>query len=139
MNQDRTIRFTVSLPEELLQELDDRIISKGYSSRSEFVRDLIREKLVDDLWASNDRNAVGVITLVYDHHQHELARRMMEIQHESQAKIHCNTHIHLDGHNCLETIILEGKPDEIQRSTIEIGGLRGVKFSSLTRTSTVDH
>lgn len=139
MSQDRTIRFTVSLPEELLQELDARIISRGYSSRSEFVRDLIREKLVDDLWSQKEEDVVGVITLIYDHHQHELAKRMIEIQHESQARIHCTTHIHLDGHNCLETIILEGKTDQIHRSTLEIGGLRGVKFSHLTRTSTLPH
>ena len=64
---------------------------------------------------------------------------MIDIQHTSTHKgnveILCNTHVHLDQHNCLETIILRGNGVHIEDLSIEIGGLKGVKFSKLTRAS----
>ncbi|WP_415918561.1 nickel-responsive transcriptional regulator NikR [Wolinella succinogenes] len=132
---DNIIRFSVSLPENLLAELDNKIVSQGYSSRSELVRDLIREKMVEEKWEGGDEEAVGVLTIVYDHHQRELNQKMIDIQHNSHIHILCNTHIHINHHNCLETIILKGIPKEIEEIALSIGGLKGVKFSKLTRAS----
>ncbi|WP_423841354.1 nickel-responsive transcriptional regulator NikR [Wolinella succinogenes] len=132
---DNIIRFSVSLPENLLAELDNKIVSQGYSSRSELVRDLIREKMVEEKWEGGDEEAVGVLTIVYDHHQRELNQKMIDIQHNSHIHILCNTHVHINHHNCLETIILKGIPKEIEEIALAIGGLKGVKFSKLTRAS----
>lgn len=132
---DNIIRFSVSLPEHLLTELDDRIVKNGYASRSELVRDLIREKMVEDKWESDSQEAVAVLTIVYDHHQRELNQRMIDIQHNSHIHILCNTHVHVNHNNCLETIILQGAPKEIENLALAIGGLRGVKFSKLTKAS----
>ena len=135
------IRFRVSLPQNLLETLDERLTHKGYSSRSEIVRDMIREKLNEEIWSSGAENTQGVavLTIIYDHHQRELNQRMIDIQHTSTHKgnveILCNTHVHLDQHNCLETIILRGNGVHIEDLSIEIGGLKGVKFSKLTRAS----
>lgn len=135
------IRFSVSLPQNLLQKLDSRLTHKGYSSRSELVRDMIREKLNEDIWSNGaeDTQGVAVLTIVYDHHQRELNQKMIDIQHTNMHDGHidilCNTHVHLDHHNCLETIILRGKGSDIENICIEIGGLKGVKFSKLTRAS----
>ncbi|SNZ13647.1 nickel-responsive transcriptional regulator NikR [Hydrogenobacter hydrogenophilus] len=134
--KEKIVRFCVSLPQYLLEELDRKIIKRGYSSRSELVRDLIRELMVEDAWREEEE-VIGVLTLIYDHHQRELAQKMLEIQHNQYVKVLCSTHIHLDHHNCLENIVLKGKPNEIESISINIGGLRGVKFAKLTKASNV--
>ena len=131
---DDTIRFSVSLPAGLLDKLDRRVTSRGYASRSELVRDMIRERLVEDAWQAGEEVA-GVLAIVYDHHQRELAQKLIDIQHNEHVHVLCSTHVHLDHHNCLETIILQGHPPEIEHVAAEIGGLKGVKFAKLTRTS----
>jgi len=134
---DNTIRFSVSLPEDLLENLDKNIVLKGYSSRSELIRDLIREKIVEEKWSSPVDDVVGVLVIIYDHHQKDLSNRMIDIQHDNLVNILCNTHVHVDHHNCLETIMIKGKAAAIEKIAIEIGGLRGVKFSRLTRASSL--
>ncbi|WP_448583593.1 nickel-responsive transcriptional regulator NikR [Thermocrinis sp.] len=131
-----TVRFCVSLPQDLLEELDKRIIKKGYSSRSELVRDLIRELLVEEQW-DEGQEVIGVLSIIYDHHQRELTNKMLDIQHKFYVKILCSTHIHLDHNNCLEVIVLKGKPEEIETLSINIGGLKGVKFAKLTKTASM--
>jgi CopG family nickel-responsive transcriptional regulator len=133
--KDETIRFTVSLPGALLDELDRRVVAKGYSSRSELIRDLIRERLVEDKWVQDAEQVYGVLTISYDHHQRELSDRLIEIQHSRYANVLCSTHVHLDHDNCLETIVIKGRPSEIERISLRIGGLKGVTFSKLTRAS----
>lgn len=135
--QENAVRFTVSLPRGLLKDLDRRMISKGYASRSEFVRDLIREQLVQERWQDEGADVVGVLTILYDHHQRELPERIMEIQHHSYVNVLCNTHVHLDHDDCLEAIFIQGKPKEVEKLSLTIGGLRGVKFAKLTRASKV--
>ncbi|NEX18979.1 nickel-responsive transcriptional regulator NikR [Thiorhodococcus mannitoliphagus] len=129
-----TIRFSVSLPGNLLDELDRRVTSRGYASRSELVRDMIRERLVEDAWQAGDEVA-GVLVIIFDHHQRELTQKLIDVQHRQEVHVLCSTHVHLDHDNCLETIILQGHPPEIEHIVAEIGGLKGVKFAKLTRTS----
>ncbi|MBD3160658.1 MAG: nickel-responsive transcriptional regulator NikR [Candidatus Eisenbacteria bacterium] len=135
---EQTVRFTVSLPRPLLEELDRGMIDRGYASRSEYVRDLIREQLIREKWQDAGGEVVGVLTICYDHHQRELPDRIMQLQHRRYVNVLCTTHVHLDREDCLEAIFLRGKPAEVERLGIEIGGLRGVKFSRLTRASKVD-
>lgn len=139
---DTIIRFSVSLQQNLLDELDNRIIKNGYSSRSELVRDMIRERLVEDSWSKDEALleienglTVAVLVIIYDHHQRELNQKIIDIQHESHISILCTTHVHLNQNNCLETIILRGQPSHIMHLHLEIGGLKGVKFSKLTKAS----
>ena len=138
-SSDETIRFSVSLPKTLLDELDQRVIGKGYASRSELVRDLIRERMIEDTWERGDEEVAGVLTIVYDHHQRDLTQQILDIQHHQYVHIVASTHVHMDHHNCLETIIIRGMPAEIERLSIEIGGLRGVRFAELTRASRVQN
>lgn len=132
-----TIRLSVSLPRPLLEELDQRVISKGYASRSELVRDLIRERLVADAWAGADEEVSGVLTIVYDHHQRDLTQQIVDVQHRELVHVVATTHVHMDHDNCLEVIILRGRPAEIERLSIEIGGLRGVRLAKLTQASRI--
>lgn len=129
------IRFSVSLPKQLLDELDSKISAQGYASRSEFTRDLIREKIVNDSWKDAEEELIGVLTLVYLHHQNDLVVKMIDIEHKANLNIVCTTHIHIDHNNCLETLILRGKAGIIEKFSEKIGGLKGVKFSKLTKTA----
>lgn len=133
-----TIRFTVSLPRPLLDELDQRVVGKGYASRSELVRDMIRSRMVEDAWDTGEEEVAGVLTIVYDHHQRDLTRQIMDVQHRDFVHVIATTHVHMDHHNCLETIIIRGRPVEIERLALEIEGLRGVRFAKLTRASRLE-
>jgi CopG family nickel-responsive transcriptional regulator len=130
-----TIRFSVSLPARLLKELDRRIVSRGYASRSEFVRDFIREQIIEDKWRASKETVVGVLTISYDHHQPGLVQKVMDVQHNRFVNVLCTTHVHLDHHTCLEAIIIKGRPTEIEKIKMQIGGLRGVKFAKLSKAS----
>jgi len=131
-------RFSVSLPDSLLAELDHRVIRRGYASRSEFVRDLIRERMVEDKWKKDTEKVVGVLTISYDHHQRGLIQKIVDLHHSQYINILCTTHVHLDRDNCLETVIIKGRPREIERIAVKSGGLRGVRFAKLTRASSVE-
>nr|WP_314889127.1 nickel-responsive transcriptional regulator NikR [uncultured Campylobacter sp.] len=130
---DSIIRFSISLPKQLLDELDSKIGSQGYASRSEFTRDLIREKIVQDSWKNGDDELIGVLTLIYAHRQNDLIVKMMGIEHDANVDIVCTTHIHVNRDNCLETLVLRGKARNIENLADKIGGLKGVKFSKLTK------
>ncbi|MBM3286428.1 MAG: nickel-responsive transcriptional regulator NikR [Candidatus Eisenbacteria bacterium] len=136
-NKESAVRFTVSLPRTLLREIDKGTIARGYASRSEYVRDLVREQLVQEKWETKDEQVVGVLTICYHHHQRDLPERIMEAQHRRHVHVLCSTHVHLDAEDCLEAIFIRGNPAQVTRVSTEIAGLRGVKFAKLTRASKV--
>ena len=136
--QEGVTRISVSLPASLLEELDRRVIHRGYASRSEFVSNMIRERLVEDKWANGNEPVVGVLTISYDHHQRGLSQRLIDSQHDEYVNILCTTHVHLDRDKCLETIIIKGRAQDIERVAIRSGGLKGVRFAKLTRASAVE-
>lgn len=125
-------RFSVSLPQELLGRLDSEMIDEGYSSRSEFVRDLIRDRLAERTWQEGAEEVFGVLTILYDHHHRGLAERIMEAQHTHLVNVLCTTHVHVSHHDCLEAIVLRGRPSEVERMALTIGGLKGVRCAKLS-------
>ncbi|HEY3378420.1 MAG TPA: nickel-responsive transcriptional regulator NikR [Armatimonadota bacterium] len=129
-------RFGVSMDEDLLQRFDALIAARGYSSRSEALRDLIRRELVQEEWADPNTEVVGTVTIVYEHHEHELAHVLAELQHQCHQCITCSTHIHLDQHNCLEVIIVTGRSREVRTIANTLISTRGVKHGELVCTST---
>jgi CopG family nickel-responsive transcriptional regulator len=130
-------RFSVSLEEQLLEQFDDYISTHGYSNRSEAVRDLIRARLINEEW-EQDSEVVGVVSLVYDHHQANLQDRITEVQHDYYQFITSSTHVHMDHHNCLEVTIVKGKASTVRELSERMIALRGVKSGNLTMTSTGD-
>ncbi len=128
-------RFSVSLPDKLFKDFGRYIALHKYVNRSEAVRDMIRSALVAEEWLSGEQ-VVGVINLVFDHHQRQLHERLTDIQHEYGQNIVSTTHVHLDHHNCLEVIIVRGRAKIIQEMADRIKAVRGVKNSSLSATST---
>lgn len=130
---DKIIRFTVSLPEPLLNELDEKVVDQGYVSRSEFIRDLIREKIIKDEWDRGYDEVIGVLSLVYTHHQNDLVQKITDLQHDANIDIMCTTHVHVNHENCLETIMIKGMVDDIVSFAQNISGLKGVKFAKLVK------
>jgi CopG family nickel-responsive transcriptional regulator len=129
-------RFSVSLEGELLNLFDTYIDRTGYVTRSEAVRDLIRDKLVMQEWKDPRASTVGVITLVYDHHRRELPEKLTHLQHRFYKEIVSTTHIHLDKHNCLEVIIVRGQAKKVQSIADQLISTKGVKHGRLATTTT---
>jgi CopG family nickel-responsive transcriptional regulator len=131
----QTIRFSVSIEEDLIEAFDALCHQRGWSNRSEAVRDAIRRQLVEQEWNAGEEVA-GVITLLYDHHRSGLAKQLTEIQHDALAAVISTTHVHIDHDNCLEFIAVKGEAMTIERLAHRLIGLKGVKHGELTGTST---
>lgn len=130
------IRFGISMNEQLLAMFDKQIVSKGYANRSEAVRDLIRNRLVELEWGDEDQEVAGTITLIYDHHVRGLGSLLTEMQHNWHELILSATHVHLDHHNCLEVLIIKGPAGKVRQVADRLVGVKGVKHGKLTITST---
>jgi len=130
------VRFGVSIPDDLLEKFDVLIRGKGYNNRSEAIRDLIRDRLVEEMWTETDQDVVGTVTVVYNHEQSDLAQKLTEIQHQKHDLIISSIHVHLDYHNCLEVLIMRGIPDQVKRAGEQLISTRGVKHGKITMTTT---
>ena len=128
-------RTGLSLDRDLLAKCDRAIAGKGYKNRSEAVRDLIRDHLVS-LEVEQDKEIVGTLTIVYDHHRPNLTEELVEAQHHAGSQVLAATHVHLDHHNCLEVIIMRGRSSTIRDLANRILSLRGVKHGQLVTTTT---
>src|SRR5574342_598129 len=122
-------RIGISLEDELLVLFDRLIAEKGYASRSEAVRDLIREALVQREWsrAAGREERVAVVALVYDHDSSSLAQKLANIQHENHRAVVSALHVHMDPHNCLEVLVLRGRAAEVIRMGEGLVSTKGVK------------
>ncbi|PIW12631.1 MAG: nickel-responsive transcriptional regulator NikR [Candidatus Infernicultor aquiphilus] len=129
------VRFGVSLEKELLDKFDRLIKEKKYSNRSEAIRDLIRENLVKREWVDG-KEVAGAITLVFDHHKRDLVNILTDIQHDFYRIIISSQHIHLDHSNCLEIIVVRGKPTEVRGLANKLKSNRGVKYGALSIATT---
>jgi CopG family nickel-responsive transcriptional regulator len=128
-------RFGVSLDDALLGQFDRMIQRKGYTNRSEALRDLIREGLVREQWELGTEAAVGTLTLVYDHEVRELADRLTDLQHAHYQDIVSTLHVHLDAHHCLEVLVLRGKAAALKAIADRLIGTRGVKHGTFSATA----
>ncbi|RQW79743.1 MAG: nickel-responsive transcriptional regulator NikR [Methanothrix sp.] len=130
------MRIGVSLPVNLLERFDEIILQRGYSSRSEGIRDSIRNYIVQFEWMSDVQGErVGVITIVYSHVQRGLEGNLTDIQHEFSSIIQSSMHVHLDHDNCLEVIVLRGEGKDVKTAAERMMALKGVKHVKLTTTS----
>lgn len=132
----KTIRFGVSLDADLLKKFDVLCDEQSYQTRSEAIRDLIRNTLVRQEWETGDREIVGTLSMVYDHHQSHLAQRLTELQHEDHDLILSSLHLHLDHDNCFEVLVLKGAADRIRNLGQKLISTKGVKHGKLTLTTT---
>jgi CopG family nickel-responsive transcriptional regulator len=124
----------ISLSSDLLDRFDKVIEGKGYVNRSEAIRDLVRNYIIQSEWES-DEETVGVITIVYDHHIRELMDKLTDLQHDNSNMINSALHVHLDHDNCLEAIVVKGRSSEIKKFADRLIGTKGVKHGQLARTT----
>ncbi|MEF2145049.1 MAG: nickel-responsive transcriptional regulator NikR [Desulfovibrionaceae bacterium] len=132
----KTIRFGVSLDSDLLEKFDALCREKSYQTRSEAIRDLIRNTLVQREWEQAEGEVAGTLTMVYDHHQSGLAQKLTEVQHDSHDVVLSTLHCHLDHHNCLEVLVLRGDADTVKFLGQKLISTKGVKHGQLNLTTT---
>lgn len=125
------MRFSVSLEQDLLDRFDRYIEAGMLATRSEAIRQLIREKLTSTAWAADAADVAASLTLVYDHHKTRLTDRMLEIQHSHGGLVVSTMHVHLTHDLCMELIALRGPARDLQALAAELSGLKGIHQAQL--------
>ncbi len=134
--KEKVVRFSISIPPEFLTYLD-KLVKKGYSSRSEAIRDLIRAKIAEEEW-KGEKEVIGILTILYDHTVKGIEKKLTDVQHVFLLKIHSCLHIHLTKTDCMEIIILRGKPVDIEKMVAKIVGVKGVKYGKVLKVAGVE-
>ncbi len=129
-------RFGVSIETELLDKFDKLSSEKGYSNRSEALRDLIRDKLMSEKIGDVNAMCFGIITFVYDHHKREIEKTLNSYQHDFYKSILFTTHVHIDHDNCMEMVIIKDKAGKVKMLADQILSFKGVKHGKFVITST---
>jgi CopG family nickel-responsive transcriptional regulator len=124
-------RVGVSLEKELLTAFDELISQQGYQSRSEAIRDLIRQQLSSRRLQNEKAQAIAAVVLVYDHHSTALMERLTDLQHSHLLQTISSLHVHLGHHDCLEVIVLKGKVGEINKMADMLISIKGVKLGKV--------
>lgn len=126
-------RISMSLPEDLLVSFDETSKKKGYFKRSEAIREALRNFILESKWTTDeDTVLVGTISMVYDHEVRSLVDKLIDIQHSSGVVVKASLHLHLDEHNCMEIIAMEGKAKELRKISETMISKKGVKNLKLT-------
>lgn len=125
-------RITISLDEDLAREFDALITARGYSNRSEAVRDILRSQL--ETWRQARKESdhcVANLSYVYNHHERELAERLTSIQHDHHDLTVSTLHAHLDHEHCIESTILKGPTEDVRAFAQALMAERGVRHGQL--------
>ena len=125
------VRFSVSLEKDLLDEFDRFCEAGRFATRSEAIRQLLREKLTSTAWATDAADVAASLTLVYDHHRTRLTDKMLDLQHAQADRVVSSMHVHLDHDLCLEVIVLRGPAADLQHLASELSGLKGIHQAQL--------
>lgn len=131
-------RIGVSLEKDLLKDFDRLIAGRGYESRSEAIRDMVRKELSEEKLADPFTPAAAAICLVYDHHNTRLTQKLLHLQHSHILQAISSMHIHLSHHDCLEVIVLKGPVGEIRRVADGIVSIKGVTLGKISLISMQD-
>ena len=133
------VRFSVSLEDDLLTRFDQYCEQQRFATRSEAIRQLLREKLTAHAWESDCRDAAGTLTLVYDHHRAQLREHLTQLQHDHTDLVVSTLHAHLTHDVCLEVIVLRGPATALQQIAAQLRGLKGVYTGGLVMASAEHH
>ncbi len=125
-------RIGVSLEPDLLKQFDESISKKGYVSRSEAIRDLVRDSLAESEWKNDDEWMAGTIVMVYDHTVTSVGDKLTDMQHDNPGLVSMSVHVHLDHDKCMEILICEGKLKDLKRFADEVTSIKGVLRGRLT-------
>ncbi len=134
VTMEKITRFGVSIEPGLLTKFDKIIKKRGYTNRSEAIRDLVRRDLIREENKDPNAESIGTLTMIYDHHTGNLTNKLLNLQHDHTKEILSTTHIHIDHNNCLEVLVLKGKTGKIQKLADNIRSLKGIKHGELVMT-----
>lgn len=134
-NSGRLMRFGVSMEENLLKKFDSLCAGRGYKNRSEAIRDMVRETLIENELREKNAEGIGTLTLVYNHHQRELEEKLTNYQHDHLNAIISTMHVHLSHHLCLEVLLLRGKAKDIKAISDGLIATKGVRHGKLALTT----
>jgi CopG family nickel-responsive transcriptional regulator len=129
------VRTSLAIGKGLTEQLDSLMAASRCTNRSEFIRELVRERLVQKEW-ERDEEALGTVTLVYDHDRRELSRKLVSLQHGHEASVLAATHVHLDHHLCAEMIMARGRAADIRGLADLLGSQKGVLHAALSMSTT---
>lgn len=134
------VRFGVTMDEELLARFDWLVAGRGTgANRSEAVRDLVRNALVESEWEGSAEEIVGTVTMVFSHGGSDLADKLDALQHAHYREIVSSMHVHLDAHNCLEVLVVRGSSADVRSIAETLLGTKGVKHGKLVTTTVGTH
>jgi CopG family nickel-responsive transcriptional regulator len=119
----------------LLHQFDHLIARKGYTNRSEAVRDIVRDKLVEESIEMEHGNVFGALVFIYDHHKRELEKSLSNLQHDYFQNIISTSHVHVDHDHCLEVVLLKGNAKVLKNITEKLLSYKGVKHGRLILTA----
>ncbi len=136
MKQQSLCRFSISMAQDLVDQLDAMAKVKGYANRSQAIADMVRDHLVEHHGQSQAHEVAGTVTLVYDHHKRNIQALLTDIQHDYSPLIIAAMHVHLDHHNCMEVLALRGRAGELREVADRLTTAKGVKHGKLTVTTT---
>lgn len=129
-------RFSVAMPEGLLMRFDALVARRGVAkNRSEVIRDLVRDALIQDEIEQVGTEVMGTLTIAFDHHASDVQETLHRIQHAHFGMIVSTTHVHIDEDSCLEVIILRGETTDVRLVANRIIGTKGVKHGGLVITT----
>ena len=132
VQNEQLVRFSVAMPEGLLMQFDEFVARRGVAkNRSEVVRDLVRDALVQSACDDIGVEVMGTLTIVYNHHASDVQETLHDIQHANLGLFVSSTHVHVDEDNCLETIILRGEAIDVRLMADRILGTKGVQHGGL--------
>ncbi len=120
------VRFSVSLEDDLLKQFDRYCDQQRFATRSEAIRQLLRDTLTREAWVGDSRDAAGTLTLVYDHHRPQLRDHLTKLQHDHNELVVSTLHAHLTHDLCLEVIVLRGPSARLQQIAAQLRGLKGI-------------
>lgn len=125
-------RITMSIDETLARDFDQLIHDRGYASRSEAMRDLLRREVEAHREAREERTqCVANFSYVYNHHERKLSERLVEAQHQHHDLVISTMHVHLDHEHCLESVALKGPAQAVRAFADRTRAERGVRHSQL--------
>ena len=133
------VRFSVSLEDDLLDQFDRYCREEHFATRSEAIRQLLRDTLTKRAWTADSKDAAGTLTLVYDHHRPQLRDHLTKLQHDHNELVVSTLHAHLTHDLCLEVIVLRGPAAELQEIAAQLRGLKGIYKGELVMASADQH
>ena len=137
MPSENLVRFSITVPEDLLSEFENEYYAENRENRSEAVRSLMREYVSRERWRCSEGEICATVTIVYDHHMPELTRSLTSAQHDSGDVIICATHVHLNHSTCLECVITKGNSEDIQKFVEALRKIRGIKSLNVNVTTEI--